>query len=366
MPSKVVLIIGAGCTVADVCYRPKNKRPPLDKNFFSISRNTNPAATNAIATYVEKIYNMDIFSPENDSLERIMVMIYTDVFDPTLRIRATEIFRNLVGLFNRRLADTTNSLPATQQRFLYRIVSYYLNSGVKAEDITIVTFNQDLQIEKILRKIQNMQRYSKSGKVFNFPYFYGIDIESTYITSPTGTKTGVELFEIGNQNIPCSSLLKLHGSLNWYSTHRTTSQITPSAMFKPNRQIRITLRQMIEPNMRLSGKRSQNTLPIIVPPVMHKSTIMHDRIKPLWTNAEKKMKEASEIVIFGYSCPPTDSGSCNLFQRTLRKNTRHKRISVIDPNSEVLTRYINLFQPWEIHYYSTATNFLEKLNKRFS
>lgn len=123
MTQKVVFIIGAGSTVSDVTTRSRKRQPPLDKGFFSVANSTNRRKVNRIVSYTKEVYNMDIMNSENDSLEKIMAIIYTDIFDPGLGDKASEVFRELISLFNRRLADTTNNLPATQQRYLYRIIT---------------------------------------------------------------------------------------------------------------------------------------------------------------------------------------------------------------------------------------------------
>jgi hypothetical protein len=354
MGHRICLIIGAGCTVADTTNRPQKNRPPLDKEFFSIAHKTNPDRVDKIKSYVKLVYESDILIPENDSLEGVMATIYTDIFNPNLKDKAIETFRTLISLFNRRLADTTNQLPATRGRYLYRIISHFLITGVQPSDITIITFNQDIQIEKILEKLQNTKKHNSIGKIFNFPFCYCIDFDST--TTPSSR---TEIFTKGDINSKGIELLKLHGSLNWYSIH-TSQNISPSAMFRPDRRIHATHRRRISTQLRYTGGvRRQHTLPVIIPPINHKSAILHNSIEPLWRRAEKTLKKADEVLIFGYSCPPTDFESSNLIKRSLR-NGVHEALWVIDPNPNVLTRYIELVKPDQITYYPSAKDYLER------
>jgi len=352
MAQRICLVIGAGCTVADTLSLPKKDQPPLDKAFFSLSNKTNHAAVTKIRSYIEENYGFDILLTVNDSLEAVMAKIYTDIFNPDLRDEAIEVFRTLISLFNRRLADTTNSVPATQGRYLYRIICHYLDTGVEPEAITIITFNQDIQIEKILHKLDQTQRYSERGRIFNFPSCYSVDFVAT--TFPERSK---DLFTEEHPNLRSIKLLKLHGSLNWYSSHNTT-KVSPEAMFEPSRPIRVTCRQTIDPQMRHRRARSLRTLPVIVPPVTHKSGILHNAIKPLWNMAEKALKTANEVVIFGYSCPAMDFESSNLIQRSLRSGS-YEVLWVIDLDPNVLTRYIELIKPEEITYYPSAQAWLK-------
>src|SRR5579859_5771123 len=96
-------------------------------------------------------YQVDITAPEEDFLERVMAAVYTDVYNPALGKDALVVFRALLRLFTQRLVETTNAIAPTRKRYLYRIlVSLLTNGGYKPEDITIVTFNQDLQAERVL------------------------------------------------------------------------------------------------------------------------------------------------------------------------------------------------------------------------
>jgi len=367
MRKKVVLVVGAGATVADVASRSKRSRPPLDKGFFSIARSTDKTITGRIASYIKGIYGMDIYDAGNDSLEKIMAIIYTDIFDPNLKEGALSIFRALIRLFNLRLAATTNDIRPTQQRYLYRIITEFLQSGVRPEDITIITFNQDIQIEKILLNINSKSKYKHCGNVFTFPGCYYLPIEPSNITYPVGPKSGGPRDDVFPTDKPDLregvAVLKLHGSLNWYSCHSKTN-VTPNTMFKPNRTIHLTVRMSINPVMKMQSKpRFQYTIPVIVPPVTHKSGILHDDVKQLWSIAEERIRWANEAVIFGYSCPVIDFESSNFIQRSLRGNPLCKKISIIDPDPNILSRYIKLIEPREIHYYPYANDYLDRIQR---
>lgn len=356
--ARIVLLIGAGCTISDVTKRPLRRRPPLDKYFFSIANKTNPSAVEKIANYVCSNYGIRICEETNDSVEKVMTMLYTDIFDPHLQETAVPVFQELIKLYNKRLADTTNDLPATNRRYLYRIICHYLQKGIEPQEISVITFNQDIQIEKILLKIQQTKCYGGNNTIFNFPYCYRIQIDERNITSPGGSSSNT--FDIGSNDKPIGiEILKLHGSLNWYSVHRRKDP-PPNVMFNPERVIKITRRKTIAPRMHYRGTyKRQNTLPIIVPPVTHKSAILHNSLKPLWVHAENRLKSAAIIIVFGYSCPIIDFESCNLIRRSLIIGN-YSEFSIIDPDSNVLIRYINLTNPHVLTYYPTASAFLER------
>lgn len=99
---KVVLLLGAGATLADVATRPRKERPPLDRRFFAEARLTDPQQAATVANYLRKTYAMDLYAADNDRLEAVMALVYTDLFNPQLEASALVVFRQLLRLFTRR------------------------------------------------------------------------------------------------------------------------------------------------------------------------------------------------------------------------------------------------------------------------
>jgi hypothetical protein len=358
---KVVLLLGAGATLADVATHPRKDRPPLDRGFFREARLTHPVQVNQIRRYLQSTYDRDILKPENDRLEAVMAQVYTDLFNPLLEDEALRTFRGLVNLFTRRLAATTNGIRPTNKRLVYRVIAAYLAKGVRPEDMTIVTFNQDIQVEKILHLMSTVRRWHHIAEtVFAFPDLYALRRHpGRAVTAPSPTG-GVELFESGGDAERCIRLLKLHGSLNWYSSH-SSRQPSRTAMFSPKRVIHITRRQTIDPGMTLqSTQRQMYTLPVIVPPVTHKSAVIHPNLLELWALSETSLREADELVVFGYSCPVLDVESSNQLRRSQIQRARPAAIAVVDPDGSVAHRYISLLEATRLHYYANGQAFLSR------
>jgi hypothetical protein len=301
------------------------------------------------------VYAEDILDPAEDSLEAVMGQIYTDIFNPALESRARTAFQALLRLFTRRLANTTNDMPATNKRFFYRMITHYLARNIPPDQITVVTFNQDLQIEKCLMLIRETSRWrSVADRVFNFPGCYAFDSDG--VTFPRSWAED-RLFPQDDPRDDCLLVLKLHGSLNWYSTH-TSQNVAPKAMFRPDRSVRITRRRTINTEMSFIGpKRKNSTLPVIVPPVTHKAGVMHTYLSQVWNEAEQRLAAADRVVIFGYSCPPLDFESRNLLRRTQRGST--SEICVVDPDPTCASRFAQILAPSRMYYYPTGRAYLE-------
>jgi hypothetical protein len=354
----LVVLLGAGATVSDVATRARTTRPPLDKQFFSICALAGyPTLLERIEGYMTRTYEVNIRDPGHDSLEQVMGQLYVDVLNPTLGRTARPAFRALLRLFNERLAYTTNNIRATQKRFLYRILSYYLSEGFKPGDITIVTFNQDLQVEKILQLLASKARWRNcADQIFCFPGCYELSIPPGRVTSPS---SGLgDVFDNDPPHPDCVRVLKLHGSLNWYSKHNSRNPTT-RAMFNPSRNLSITRRREIYVDMTASGpSRSSYTLPVVIPPVTHKTAVLHNSMKPIWEKAEDRLKTAEHLVIFGYSCPALDFESSNMLRRSQLASGHARTISLIDPDAATATRYVNLLRPTKLSYYPSANDFL--------
>jgi hypothetical protein len=103
------------------------------------------------------------------------------------------------------------------------------------------------------------------------------------------------------------------------------------------------------------------TLPVVVPPVTHKSAVLHDSMPPLWRQAEAALRAADELVIVGYSCPPLDFESSNQLRRSQAGRKTPANISVVDPAASVPERYISLLDAKCLHYYASPHAFLGAL-----
>lgn len=355
MKTKFLIIVGAGATLSDALQRSEKKRPPLDKGFFRNVSKTNYSELATVSNYLIKTYDFDPLTPERDSLEKVMAIIYADIYNTQLEPLAIGAFRALIKLFNRRIADTTNSMAPTNRFKLYRIICQALDRRLSPDEICILTFNQDLQIEKVLLRIEKTERGKKHTRILNFPFCYGISNANQKLSSPTGKVT---VFPKGSLKDSTIRVLKLHGSLNWFSTHKSPL-IPKSAILNASRSYHITPREQIVPDLTwTTGKRKMHTFPLVIPPVTHKAGILHTDIQPLWEQAETALKSAREVIIFGYSCPENDFESANLIRRTIRANKNIQRFAVIDPNPLIFQRYVDLTGLSRLHYFKNADSYL--------
>ena len=354
---KTVIIVGAGATLSEAMGRSLKETPPLDSGFFMACEKIGYTELPGIKRYLINNYDLDPSVSEYDSLEKIMAVIYADINNPALQSEATVTFRNLIKLFNRRIAETTNTLNISNRSNLFRLLSKKLIAGVPPEDISIITFNQDIQIEKTLEKLQSTKKYAKLGTIFSFPNCYVIPNVTDHVSRAPKKQSKFALAANSSKGIP---IYKLHGSLNWFSTH-TSERVPKGAILSRTKKFKITPRRNIPVGMKYNtGKRRVYTFPLIIPPVNHKAAIIHDDLYPLWKEAEAKLKSADEIIIFGYSCPPTDFESVNLIRRATNSGTNPQSFVVIDPSPNTFHRYIDVTCLDHLSFFRSCDAYLEK------
>lgn len=363
---QLTIVVGAGSTYSDAydLNLPIEKQPPLDRGFFkNITDSSDLERVKKINQYFLNNYSLNILDEENDAIENAMRFIYTDLFNLSLQDQAEIAFHELLFLYNKRIAETTNQLGTIYKLNLFKILDYYLSQGYLPENITFVTYNHDLQIEKILEELHHKIDYQHFTTLDVFPSYYMINIEKKAITKPKNMKRHLQIFDVNISAKPTVKLLKMHGSLNWYSLNKN-DRISPHMLADSDRKMLITQRKNINLEMKVAdrlGNGATFSFPVIVPPVIHKSEIFHDKIKKLWEYAENALRTSHEIMIFGYSCSPFDFESSNLFKRAIRKNTRCDNFIVIDPSSEVLKRYVDLLNLKRVSYYANAKNFIDNI-----
>jgi hypothetical protein len=138
-------------------------------------------------------------------------------------------------------------------------------------------------------------------------------------------------------------------------------------MFRPSRKLSITRRRDIYMDMTvIRPTRTTHALPVVIPPVTHKTAVLHNDIKPIWIEVERRLRDADRFVIFGYSCPALDFESSTMLRRSQLASTQHPTVSLIDPDPATATRYVRLLAPTKLTFYPSADEFLADHRSRAS
>jgi len=197
---------------------------------------------------------------------------------------------------------------------------------------TVISFNYDILMDNALR---NSNKLTDSG------YFLPLQrvSDNGYWRRPEGTTSDV-------------SLLKLHGSMNWLHCINCNSYLlrrsekigswnTSLPRFCPNCQ---------EP---ASFKR------VIVPPVLTKD-YSSQPIDYLWRQAGKCVSRVRDIVIIGYSFPPTDFAAEALLRIALKYSLQKEiRFTIVNPDETVFKRFAKAFRSSKIEWKSSLEAYLD-------
>ncbi|MDO8433937.1 MAG: SIR2 family protein [Candidatus Binatus sp.] len=198
---------------------------------------------------------------------------------------------------------------------------YFNNNGDNHRD-TIITFNYDNLIEQSLQEL-------------DLPFHYGLPIEAiSFDQSAARIKNSY-----ANAGV---ALLKLHGSVNWIA-------LLPEQQERLGRRVLLAQLQVdegkaVKPNRRLSGKpgymrlslcenydavRARGVSPFLVPPTWHKMFVGF--FAGVWDAAVAALKTATNLVILGYSVPPTDVHFRYLLAAGLQDNISLRKVFFVNP-----------------------------------
>lgn len=378
--SKLILL-GAG---ASKSYS-KSKtgiRMPIANDFFDTFRKLEISANpwvliGHIINYVVEYRNIKLeqFENFNEDIEilhsEIQAKLYDalnrekNIFDDPNNIVYLKAFNELIFLFVSVINEIQNG-PISDSHI-------NLANQLKSED-SIVTFNWDTLMDRALNQETDWNTdsgYFRSPKLIyregwvepvktkkkSFPTLLKLHGSSNWLTSHTIPENGklelsqevsVEEFFVYENNIKpynCYAGRYMNGyedfSYGYYPPNLPLlGKPAPEGMLLS--RTRLKLPHMPEGTSESSGLVS---MPLIIPPVQKKEYDQFGNLfESLWNEAEKKIQEADEIIIIGYSFPKTDYRSSELFKSAFIKRKDMPKITIINPSPESITeRFIYEF-----------------------
>jgi hypothetical protein len=213
--------------------------------------------------------------------------------------------RNIVVEIARCQAETMNEIKAGKCTWLLPLVEYWRNTRA-----VVITLNYDTLVEELAGCLLNSLPV---GRRYRNVY------PETLMSA--NTRTGLGTWASYRDDEPTFSLLKLHGSVNWYRSESHDAR-SDTIYFVEGRSVPTT--PIGEPPSIVSDK-----VPFIVPPVPNKgSLVYHDTIRAMWRDAAQAFKDAERIVVMGYSMPVNDV----LFMHLIRSNLFNRKppIELVD------------------------------------
>mgnify|MGYP000866156619 FL=1 len=336
MNNKRVFILGAGSS--------KSNYPsfPSINEFFKIAK------------------NIGILKRQNDNYLELEDYIKTwfgvDIFLDDACIDVELLFTNIEIQIER---NPTWHLLEIKNKLLKLIIDLLINlegqstinkdynsfySNIKQTD-TIITFNWDLLLDNICERKKYLSAVYQSDEKTDFldeKNHYGrFLLDFTCFGEGTWKRISIDrpykTWDSGN-----GYYLKLHGSVDWF--------------YCKNNQCRAwgKLFPVLSPcdpvHPYICSECHENLDTLIIPPILNKEYNNFPSIRKIWSVAARELSISKELIIWGYSIPPTD-----FYTDWLIRHSRYniEKISIIDPkvidsnhkyNGSFIKRYYEIFK----------------------
>jgi hypothetical protein len=199
--------------------------------------------------------------------------------------------------------------------------------------------------------VQDMASNQQPVSIITFNYDLALDYGLHFIKVP------VDYCISGSSEPRKIALLKLHGSLNWARCGKCRTVLPwlignfftrrQFRLAKPDQPAYLEIASHLEEDVKHCDQPVESR-PVIVPPTWNKTQYQQE-IAAVWREAARHLSEAENILVIGYSLPPTDQFFRYLYALGTVSDTRLKRFWLFDPavdrvvgRSEIEQRYASL------------------------
>ncbi len=338
-------IIGAGCSknFTEATHGIRGLKSPTNGDFFKMARrvilNTGMRSDPLFRGEIEHLIKTiaPLYSGQNDlkffkdpklNLEDVMTLLDID-------------FRVFSPLESQKLGQNESPQMRVLKELLYRTLDYALKGGpcrkhralaerMKQGDI-VLSLNYDILMDNALF---SLGRVRDSGYKMNF---YKVNTDGRWVEPNTGRSQ--------------VTLLKLHGSLNWVRCglcgslllYRYAKQTLTSGFFQCPRCS--------------SGESVAEHM--MIPP-LHSKDYRDKDMAFLWVQADRMLKEFSNVVCIGYSFSPLDSDMDALIRRMRSRQTHAPKVDFVSPDNRAETRLKRLLGIKHPNRFYNLSEYLEQ------
>lgn len=332
MPHRTVFILGAGAS--------KEAGAPLMREFLDVADATRDKADGPVqsGSNLQEQFTLvfraiaelqGVFAKstlELDNIESIFAAFeMAELFGRLGNLKEAEV---------KRLTSAIRSVIVTtiETQLQFPVVDYKILPPRPYGDF--VTFIQDLK--KTRSSVVSIMTFNYDIAVDYALQFASIPVN--YCLNPQDTETSI-------------TLLKLHGSLNWTRCPKCNviSVLNIGEWMSTKRwPLRDVTRVPIPISLNLPQCGTcgvpSTPEPLIVPPTWNK-TQHYTEIRNVWSVAARHLSEAENIVVVGYSLPPTDLFFHYLYALGTVSQTRLKRFLIINTDPNIGERFSTLLGP---------------------
>ena len=215
--------------------------------------------------------------------------------------------------------------PMVRERSVYDWYAAVFGEGPSlgaGESDVVITLNYDVTLEAALRRL-------------GIPFGYGLD-RTTIVFDAESHWMEEQYSRAGLQ------ILKLHGSLNWLSpVEKPTLMRLPNPTGLDAAAIYSTALYICDDyrgvrQCEYADMLKQDRAPLLIPPTWYKSFGIV--LREVWRQALRALRDASRIVIVGFSMPDTDLHIRYLLAAGLAMNTSLEGIWFVNPSETDLAK----------------------------
>lgn len=341
--ARTVYILGAGTNMV-VSHRTRGVRPPLARDFFQQLHHGLSATEHArlrdgnpeLYEYIGRNWGLgysDLSTVDFD-LEECFTRLEQEERGTSRRGEVAgayydtwKIKGQLTTLFAGLLDEISSNQPSGDEGLKP------LARRVLEDSATVVTFNYDTLFEQAM--------ILESHQPWNPIPAYAAPFD---LIEPSGWGS-LEEFRPArfSAQAHAAPVLKMHGSLNWFRIVGGGEPVRDASSMPVVRHARLdqTLVRPVGNHGPASTtghtfKMSDETLleQLIITPVLHKE-VEQQPFGQVWQKAKDEMRGCSRLVVCGYSFPPTDLATRQLFRESFA-NDPPNELSVINPDTKVV------------------------------
>lgn len=236
----------------------------------------------------------------------------------------------LIRLITETFDGVARRVPAGDGGGEYHSLSSMLESGD-----SVVTFNWDTFLDDALGRPEVLKVHYEKGERTYPDSHYGrfvLGISAIGWRTWKGITPDVPTKTAGPDH---GVYLKLHGSLDWFYCCNDLCRACNRVYPYPD-----------PANEPYCAECGEVTLRLIIPPVLNKRPREFPIVRRIWNAAAGHLNRASDLVVWGYSLPPTDYYSQWLLRQA--KGHRLKRLALVNPDVteiEFLRRFVGVYLP---------------------
>lgn len=185
------------------------------------------------------------------------------------------------------------------------------------QDATVITFNYDEIVERSTIQIVKDTEQPQAR-----PYLYAVPLPNAFARDPAG-------LIFGSQQWKPFTLLKLHGSVNWYYSGE-------DAPFNDTVYSTLGINGWWDSSAsKTNDDRLIDKQPFIIPPTAIKNSFYNnDILRAQWKMARYALNHADELYILGYSAPKSDL----LVRALIGTEFRGRKLVCVTPDASTMDR----------------------------